>query len=310
MSGSKMEKLVCPICSSPDVVREVSDAKDYLTGETFGVAKCQGCDVVFTEMPPADMGKYYPSFYRRYSPLVLRILRQFYSLRVGAWVKGRTPGKVLEIGCGDGYMLSEFQRRGWDVLGVERTEHDADVARKTSNVPVIHGDIASLSNQLGDFDMIVLFHSLEHFRSPVEVLTCCRQHLKAGGLLVVAVPNFASWQAGFCREKWLHLDVPRHLCHYTPRSLGALLGRMGFSNLSFQFVSFEHDPYGWLQSLLNMLGFPQGALTESLMKRSRISFRGTAMVLLSCLLIGPACFLAVLSWVAGRGALMEVKATK
>ena len=101
--------------------------------------------------------------------------------------------------------------------------------------------------------MVVMWHVLEHVRDPKKNIETAARILKPGGRLVVAVPNFASLQARLGRGRWFHLDVPRHLFHFTPETLRGLLTRAKFSQVRTSFLSIEQNPFGLLQTSLNLL---------------------------------------------------------
>jgi hypothetical protein len=133
--------------------------------------------------------------------------------------------------------------------------------------------------------------------------------LRPGGRLIIAVPNYASWQSRYARGGWFHLDVPRHLFHFTPAALARLLREAGLAPGDVHFASWEHDPYGWVQSIENRLGLASNTLTRSLMGLSPAPGRALALVL-AALLTLPAAILSVASWMAGAGAIMEMSAVR
>jgi len=115
----------------------------------------------------------------------------------------------------------------------------------------------------------------------------------------------------FSKRHWLHLDVPRHLFHFSPDSLAVALARAGLEVDAIRYVSLEHDPYGWVQSVLNSSGMEQNLLTKWLMGIDRaraVSLSGALMSLGGVLLVLPALVLAAGSWLARRGAIVEVRA--
>jgi SAM-dependent methyltransferase len=298
----------CATCGAAGSVHE-DDAADYVTGEAFSVFRCPACDVAFTWPRPASMDAYYPSRYRRYARPVAALLRALYAVRVRRWASGRASGRALEVGCGAGWMLHALAHRGWQVLGLERTPEQAAFASGELGVPVMVGGIERLP-ELGSFDLIFLFHVLEHLDAPAAALRACAERLKPGGRLIVAVPNYASWQARYARGGWFHLDVPRHLYHFTPAALSRLLRQAGLSPLEVRFASWEHDPYGWVQSIENRLGLPPNALTRTLMGLVPTPPGRLLALALAAVLTVPAVLLAVASWIAGAGAIMEMSAVR
>jgi hypothetical protein len=111
----------------------------------------------------------------------------------------------------------------------------------------------------------------------------------------------------------MHLEVPRHLCHFSPDAIERALGASGFRVTRIDFRSFEHDPFGWVQSTLDRLGFEQSLLVKVLARMSdrRSGFLLTVVAMLLAIPLGAlGLVLAFASWRAGAGAVMEVWATR
>lgn len=282
-------------------------ATDYITGDKFQIWQCRFCQLAFTEPVPPELSRYYPAKYRRYSPLVQHLLHRLYRQRVRKWVQGVDPGSVFEIGCGDGLMLDALRRQGWQVMGSERTPEIAEFARTQMGIEVVTGDLASFAPPQ-PFDLIILFQVLEHLENPFETLIHVRRLLKSDGRLLIGVPNFASWQARFGGKHWFHLDVPRHLFHYNPVSLTRCLEQAGFTIEKITFVSWEHDPYGWVQTLYNRLDSQPNRLTRLLMGLDGLHPISLLQLVLLPFLTPIAIAGAIISWVVGKGALMQIKA--
>jgi SAM-dependent methyltransferase len=256
------------------------------------------------------MDRYYPQKYRNYGPIVCFVLGTLYNVRVSHWARLKpNGGSVLELGCGPGLMLAAFHRRGWRVLGIERNEEVAETARRALGVEIVATPVEALSADVR-FDLIIMFQVLEHIADPVALLRECARRLAPGGHLIIDVPNFASWQARFAGPKWLHLDLPRHLSHFTPKTLSATLERAGLRLKEMSFASPEHDPYGWVESTISRMTGRVNTLTRFLM---RLDPFGPAVLLsfvLGAVLTLPALLLAAASWLAKKGALMEAIATR
>jgi SAM-dependent methyltransferase len=153
--------------------------------------------------------------------------------------------RLLDFGCGDGSYLLAARKEGWSCFGVERccpTGLPGDVT--------VVGSLDELPDQPG-FDCVTLWHVLEHLDDPVGVLSQLRTRLNPGGLALAAVPNFGSWQAQFTGASWLHLDIPRHLYHFTRRSLSRTFELAGLSVQGVSYGEFEYDVIGWSQGVLN-----------------------------------------------------------
>jgi SAM-dependent methyltransferase len=254
------------------------------------------------------LDRYYPQRYREYGPFVTSVLGAFYNTRVSRWAQMKPAGgSVLEVGCGPGLMLAAFSRRGWKALGIERNEEVAEKARRTLGLEISARPVEALPLD-AQFDLIIMFHVLEHIAEPVALLAECAKRLAPEGRIVINVPNFDSWQSRFAGSQWLHLDPPRHLTHFTPETLAGALERAGLKLAEISFVSFEHDPYGWIESTINRITGRKNTLTRFLMGLDAFGPSVLLSLLLGAALIVPALILSLTSWVAKRGALMEATA--
>jgi SAM-dependent methyltransferase len=300
----------CPICGAFDFTSIYNDARDPVTLDSFRVVECSRCRAAYTIPRPVFLDRYYPPHYRAYGPFVTRILGALYGLRVSRWANIKPEGTaVLEVGCGPGLMLAAFRRRGWRVFGIERNEAAGETARQILGPDTVATSLAGLPAD-ARFDLIVLFQVLEHIGEPVALLREYAKRLAPGGLLIANVPNFSSWQSRFAGSKWMHLDVPRHLVHYTPESMRHTLNCAGLTLSALGFTSFEHDPYGWVESTISRVTGRTNTLTRFLMGLDEFSPQVLFAWILAIALLPPALLLAAVSWVAGSGALMEAIAVR
>lgn len=301
-----MTKRACAVCGASELHRIYDRADDYVTGDRFEIWQCRRCQAARTLPVPVDLGRYYPTLYRRYRPLIAAILAQLYRHRARRWARlFDTPGSVFEMGCGNGFMLNTLRRWGWQVLGSERTEVAARIARDQFGLTVLAGGIEALDPD-ASFDLIPINQVLEHLEDPSATIAMLAGRLNPGGRLIINVPNFASWQARFGGTGWFHLDPPRHLHHFSLPALTALTEMHGLAIERISYVSPEHDPYGWVQSVLNRLDRRTNRLTRLLM---RLDPPGPVNMLHLglCGLIGVLAMpLSVVSWLSGRGALIEI----
>jgi 2-polyprenyl-3-methyl-5-hydroxy-6-metoxy-1,4-benzoquinol methylase len=130
-----------------------------------------------------------------------------------------TPGKLLDVGCGDGGFLNRMRQRGWSVSGVDFDKQAIASAKANYGLEVHHGDIKSPGFQECTFDAITMNHVIEHVPAPVEVFVEARKLLKLGGRLVLATPNTASMGHSFFGQYWRGLEPPRHLHLFSRRTL-------------------------------------------------------------------------------------------
>lgn len=214
------------------------------------------------------MAQYYPTTYfgaagaRRFPRPVEAIQNALYAGRARRVerARGRGPGRVLDVGCGRGWLLQAFQQRGWTVQGTEISESAAAHAREVLKLPVAVGGLEDLNLPAEQYDAVTLWHVLEHLPDPHALLTEARRLLKPGGVLFIGVPDFGGWEAQFCRDKWFHLDVPRHLIHLTRPMLTQALVTTGFEVKSWSGFAPEYDGFSFVQSLLNRTGLRHNLL--------------------------------------------------
>jgi SAM-dependent methyltransferase len=135
--------------------------------------------------------------------------------------------------------------------------------------------LAEAKKSLGTFDVITMWHVLEHVMNPVEVLAELRSLLKPDGVLVVSVPNFASWQSEVFKGGWFHLDPPRHVLQFEPDTLADCLRRAGFGVTDQAPFLPEYGTSGWIQSTLNKVLPHQNFLYEWVKDRGALSSMGT-----------------------------------
>lgn len=303
----------CTVCRSAAAPRILPDARDYLTGDRFEVVQCVQCGFARTEPVPNDLGPYYPRRYRRFSAFGTFVLRRLYLRRVDGWLD-RLPatGSALEIGAGPGWMLGALRARGWQAIGSERELGAAKIARAGSGAPLFVGDLTAVKPSAG-LDLVIMFHVLEHLQHPDEALREAAACLRPGGTLVLGLPNIGSWQARITGRRWMHLEVPRHLCHFTPRAIELALADSGLSLERITFTSFEHDPLAWVQAGLEKLGFEEGVLLKLLfgVQSRQTGIDGMLAAIILALPLAPiALVLSLASWRAHAGALMEIWAVR
>jgi SAM-dependent methyltransferase len=200
---------------------------------------------------------------------------------------------------------------------VEFSEHAAWHARHALRLPVTVDDFVKAPHERDRYNAVIFWHSLEHFSNPVAAIARAAEALKPGGLLVVAVPNYESWQARAFGRWWFHLDVPRHYFHFGTRSLEAVLARHRFRIVQLDHFSFEQNPYGILQSLYNALGFRFNLLYSLLKDRSARAetayahpFQTLGIVLLLPLLLPAALGLTLVETALRSGGTIELYAFK
>ena len=233
--------------------------KNYgTTDERFMIVKCPNCNVVQTYPQPfvEKVEQYYPDQYFTNKSVekyfVDNNVDKFQSDKVRKIKKYRASGRLLDIGCGVGYFVKAAMLSGYDVFGIEISSLATELGKKHGMLSITSGDFLSHPFEKDSFDIITLWHVFEHLPHPQKVLKKIYHVLRSQGLLVIAVPNFSSIQANFFREKWYHLEIPRHLFHYTPISLTRVVEEEGFSVNEINHFCREHNGSGILGSFMRI----------------------------------------------------------
>jgi 2-polyprenyl-3-methyl-5-hydroxy-6-metoxy-1,4-benzoquinol methylase len=213
---------------------------------------------------------------------------------------------LLDIGCGDGTFLLGARAQGWDVAGTELNPAVATAAGL--RVWTRLEDAASLA----PFGCITLWHTLEHMRSPRDVIAQAARLLEPGGTLLVAVPNADGLQARVFGSDWFHLDVPRHLFHFGPDSLSRIIEGAGLQVTRSFHMEVEYDMLGWTQSALNRVSSPLNAFFNLVTARGP---RGSAVANAATLGAGTALTalsapLVVAGAIVAQGGTLVMAATK
>lgn len=138
-------------------------------------------------------------------------------------------GRILDIGSGRGYFLLACKEHGYEVEGFDVSEDAAEYVRSTLKIPVTTGAIEQASFKNESFDLVTIWHALEHVENPSSYLESAYRWLRPDGLLVVDVPNYLSTDALKYGESWDGWSLPYHFYHFTPESLDKLLAQHGFT---------------------------------------------------------------------------------
>ena len=143
-------------------------------------------------------------------------------------LKDAAPGRLLDVGCGNGRFLAKMRAAGWQVEGTDFDPAAVKHVREQLGVPAHCGDLESAGFPAGSFDVVVLQHVIEHVETPVDLLRECLRILKPGGQLLLITPNVESWGHRRFGPFWRGLEPPRHLCLYSKQTLAELARRAGF----------------------------------------------------------------------------------
>lgn len=150
----------------------------------------------------------------------------------------KSDKQFLDIGCAVGDLLYVAQQNGWHVTGTELSPQSVEKANHRLNNKVLAGDILSLDLPDNFYDLITIYHVIEHLLDPIETLVKIRHLLKPGGIAFIETPNIASLGAKIRGKNWSHIIPPEHLIYFQPSSLRFALEKAGFQN----FKVFTNSP--------------------------------------------------------------------
>lgn len=230
------ELVECPICKG-QAFQDLVDCVDYtVSHKTFHVKRCINCELAITTPRPElnELGNYYESEdYISHSGktsggigTLYKIARSYaLNWKKDIITKFNTGTTALDFGCGTGDFLHTLQKNGWRVEGVEPSEVARTKASELNNQK-IHSDINEIENKT--FDVITAWHVMEHVHDLHATLLKLKTHLAKSGTLLIAVPNYQSQDSSVYKNYWAGYDVPRHLWHFSKKSMTQLLELHGF----------------------------------------------------------------------------------
>jgi 2-polyprenyl-3-methyl-5-hydroxy-6-metoxy-1,4-benzoquinol methylase len=232
----------CPVCLNPATEPSLTGA-DVLfesTPKTFTLNACLSCRCLFLNPMPGseEIAGFYPTQYwwNSAKPGALKQLESIYrKLALSGHVAfvtqaagNRKGPDLLDVGCGSGTLLGLLKQRGFRPMGVDFSSEAAQVAESENGVRVVVGSLAQAAFPDRSFDIVTLFHVMEHVSNPREVLSEVSRILKPDGVVVLQVPNIDSWQFKAFGAKWYGLDIPRHVIDYSKASMLSLLKDSSF----------------------------------------------------------------------------------
>lgn len=266
----KLEK--CPVCNNDKLKNHFICRDHFLTGESFAIVRCEECSLLFTNPRPDEnsIDKYYQSEqYISHTSKANNIINAVYKLArnftISQKVKlinslGRSEN-LLDFGCGSGEFLKSCKNKGLKVYGYEPNDSARKHAEKLTKEK-IYKNLKDIL-QIEPIDIITLWHVLEHIHNLNETITILKNKLSKTGKIVIAVPNHESYDAKLYREFWAAYDVPRHLYHFSSKTMKLLLKNHGLKitkiipmKLDSFYVSLLSEKYkngsqNYIKSIIN-----------------------------------------------------------
>ena len=273
-----METISCNFCDCEEyhLIYKVSDTNYGMPG-TFNLVQCAQCALVYMNPRPTvdEIGSYYPS--ESYHPF--RAVQESQNRRPNpiqiqratriVQMQNDNNAKILDVGCGSGLFMLAMQEQGWSVYGVDPDETASNFAKDSLGLDIIRGDIFDVP-QDNLFTALTFWDVLEHTHSPKKVLQRAHKLLKNDGVLAINVPNWASWERQFFKSKWIALDTPRHLYHFSPAILQSMLKKCGFDVISLQTKAHVMSPASNVLRTIGDAAFRGGKAKSSTTNKSGI----------------------------------------
>lgn len=269
----------CPWCDSDKAQLHLKLNDYFLTQEPFEIWECLECGLLYTHPrpDPCKIADYYKSdeYYSHRENkhgIIPKIYEAVKSInlknKVVLATNGFEKGKLLDIGCGVADFINQVEAKGWEAIGIEPSSEAIAIAKQRVKANIYQpNDLEQLPDE--SFDVITMWHVLEHVDNIKWEIAQLQRLLRKGGRLVIALPNFKSYDAMFYREKWAAYDVPRHLNHFCKDTLVNMLSinKLKFIKLDklswdAYYISFMSEKYrqqrlpflrglcrGWLSNL-------------------------------------------------------------
>ena len=305
-----LEEVACPGCGS-ERRTPLLVGRDPISLDAFPVVRCSECQLAYlSPRPNAErLAAYYPSrYFGARHPIFKKQLMALRTRELGRPIPG---ARLLDIGCGYGDFILACKQRGWEVVGAEQAASPIFDRREELGLDIVTvEDLAELPD--ASFDVITLWHVFEHLADPRALLREIRRLLKVGGRLLIEVPNFGGWHGRFGGAAWHHLDVPRHLLHFSRTTLTEMLASQQFVPERWSTFSIEYDAFGTAQTWLNWICRRPNHLYQMLIGQPTGGTRRDTV--LTMLLIIPASVVAgifsIVAAIFGQGGVLRVIARK
>ena len=250
----------CPLCAGSEsrLFLGITVTRGPGAG-SYELRRCADCGLVFVlpRLPDSILATLYDEDfyfstgwpYRGFAEWVMREIQRTRQRRVERFVPS---GSLLDVGSGDGRFVIHMASQGWRATGIDFSAAALTLAqREDSAARFLYGSLFDHEFEPRSVDLVTLWQVLEHIGEPREFLLRCRDLMRPGGVFVAAVPNIEGLSARLTGERWWGLDVPRHLVHYSPRTLCSGLERAGFTVIRINHLSLQYDPYALLHSTLD-----------------------------------------------------------
>ena len=240
-----LEQINCNLCG-------IDDTKLLYNKDSLNIVRCKRCSLVYINprLSEADREKYYSKdYFNVYFKDKEIHMKNRFKKRLDEIYRYKEGGRLLEIGCGTGFFLALARKRGWETYGAELSPYASRYACEELKLNVFKGRLEKANYPKDYFDVITLWHILEHVPDPEYLLKEIARILKSDGLLAIEVPNISSLVVRLLKTKWELFAPKEHLYYFSPKTLGRMLKEMGFKIIKMH-TYFWTSPDMIIKSLL------------------------------------------------------------
>ncbi|HET6767043.1 MAG TPA: class I SAM-dependent methyltransferase [Chitinophagaceae bacterium] len=259
---------LCLVCNGANI--------QTLNGyERHGLVKCGNCGFVFMKKIPTstELENYYSVYAYENEKEIPGPTRLSLENLLDSFEKYRQNNRILDVGCGEGWILELAMKRGWETYGTEFSSRAIEICEK-KGIKMYTGILNPANMKEKDFDIIVSSETIEHINNPREELANIYQLLRKGGLFYITTPNFNSYLRRMMKDKYAIIKYPEHLSYYTTATLNKVLKQTGFSKVKLLTTGISVSHYQLSKETESKRDFSKKTADEKL--RNKIA-RSTAL---------------------------------
>jgi len=296
-----------------------SNSEEILKFETARLYKCNECSVIFSDRcrEAFDSATVYEKYYKnetggRFSfgiEYIVRLFRFFRAFKIFTVFPGAK--RILDIGSGRGFTLYYLKKfYGYTrTAGTQISRNAFEFSRNKLGLEIYDKDLLTLPLDNGSFDVVTIWHVLEHVNDPESYIGKISDLLDDNGKIIVEVPNFDSWSRAFTGKYWLAYDLKHHLFFFTPASLSALLVKHGFEIKRVHTFSLEYSAFTSAQSIVSAITGSDSIFFRAL-QTGKLNFL-TVIHAFFIMLLMPICLIInMLLYFSRRGEVLFIVAEK
>lgn len=295
----------CPLCMKDNNI-------NFISKNEYILYSCLNCGHVYltNHNDSKDLYiLYQENFYKpgssaRFTKLIENFIYLFRIVRAKSLVNLLPEGKhvILDIGCGRGWTLKFLNQKGWKCTGTQISKPAAEYARKTLGLEIHEKELPDIKFDSEKFDIVTVFHVLEHLQNPIDYINDINRILKPNGFLIIEVPNLSSLCYSIFKLHWFAFALPHHISFFKLEVLNKILKKHGFIIKKISHFSLEYSLFTWLQSGFNLLLNDNDHFFNFLERKYTPSiFRLSSYILLSLPLLLFSLILSIFAAIIKRG---------